>query len=191
MRPIATSVLLTLLPALTVFTGTTSAQSTTTTAPVDQPAGKVARALVGELVVSREGTITPLPATALAETKYVAFYYSAKWCPPCVAFTPSLIEAYREIKARHPEFELVFVSNDRTPEAMADYMKSYKMPFPAVRYDRIDALSTLKRPDHESGIPNLVFMDIDGRELSLSFEKNGDYRGPSAVLKDIKRKFTP
>ncbi len=189
MRALAPALLLAILPALTVLADASSPQTTTTSSAAAKAEGKLARALVGELVSSRDGKLAPLPATSLADTKYVAFYYSAKWCPPCVAFTPSLVEAYKEIKARHPEFELVFISNDRTPEAMADYMKSYKMPFPAVRYDRIDALSILKRPDHESGIPNLVFMDVDGRELSLSFEKNGDYRGPSAVLKDIKSHF--
>lgn len=134
--------------------------------------------------------VAPLANGALAKTQFVAFYYSAKWCPPCVAFTPSLVEAYKEIRAKHPEFELVFVSNDRNASAMADYMKSYKMPFPAIRYDRIDALSLLRRPDHESGIPNLVFMDATGKELSLSFEKNGDYRGPRAVLADIRKHFS-
>lgn len=161
-----------------------------TAATTQQPASTIPRALTGELVSVQGSEVAALKSDSLSNVKFVAFYYSAKWCPPCVAFTPSLVEAYKEIRAKHPEFELVFVSNDRTASAMADYMKSYKMPFPAIRYDRIDALSVLRRPDHESGIPNLVFLDASGKELSLSFEKNGDYRGPRAVLADIRKHFS-
>lgn len=182
---------LALLLALASHTAIAQTANQPATLPVEQPSTNlVARALAGELVSVQGEDVSPVAGENLAKTRFVAFYYSAKWCPPCVAFTPSLVEAYKDIRAKHPEFELIFVSNDRNASAMADYMKSYKMPFPAIRYDRIDALPLLRRPDHESGIPNLVFMDATGKELSLSFEKNGDYRGPRAVLSDIRKHFS-
>ena len=58
-----------------------------------------------------------------ANPKYVAIYYSAHWCPPCRAFTPKLVEWYKEFKPKHEDFELVFASSDKSEEAQFEYMK--------------------------------------------------------------------
>jgi nucleoredoxin len=52
--------------------------------------------------------------------KYVMFYFSAHWCPPCRAFTPVLAEFY---KANHESlnFEIVFVSSDKDDGAFNEY----------------------------------------------------------------------
>ncbi len=151
--------------------------------------GAVPSSLAGKLVEAKGDRLSPLPRNQLAGTRYVAFYYSAKWCPPCRAFTPELVSTYKEIKAKHPEFELVFVSSDRDEKSMQDYMTSYNMAWPALRFGEKGGLRAVKRPSHENGIPNLVFMDADGKELSLSFTPDGDYRGPQNVLRDIKKHF--
>lgn len=153
-----------------------------------QPAGEIARALAGKLVAVKGGSLAPIPADQLNGTRYIAFYYSAKWCPPCRAFTPELVKTYKSIKAKHPDFELVFVSSDRDEGAMKGYMTEYDMDWPALRFGE-KSLRAVRRPDHENGIPNLVFMDVSGKELSLSFTPDGDYRGPKAVLSDIKKHF--
>ena len=55
----------------------------------------------------------------LGSKKYVAFYYSAHWCPPCRAFTPELSKFYDKVKKKHgDDFELVFVSSDKNEKAM-------------------------------------------------------------------------
>jgi nucleoredoxin len=153
------------------------------------PAGKIPAALGGNLVAVKGSSLQPIPREQTNGAKFVAFYYSAKWCPPCRAFTPELVKAYAKIKAKHPEFELVFVSSDQDAAAMADYMKSYKMTFPGVLFDVREKLPVLTRPDHERGIPNLVFMTADGKELSVSYDKSGRYLGPRKVLADIEKHF--
>lgn len=152
-------------------------------------AASITDALAGNLVAVKNNSLAPLAPEATSDTKFYAFYYSAKWCPPCRAFTPELVEAYKAIKAKHPDFELVFVSSDRTGDAMLDYMASYGMVFPAVNFEQRRSIAVLKRPEHESGIPNLVFMSADGKELSTSFSRSGDYLGPRKVLADIKKHF--
>jgi nucleoredoxin len=152
-------------------------------------AASITDALAGNLVTVKDKTLAPLSTQATSGAKFYAFYYSAKWCPPCRAFTPELVEAYKAIKAGHPEFELVFVSSDRTGDAMLDYMASYGMTFPAVNFEQRRSIAALKRPSHENGIPNLVFMSADGKELSTSFSPDGDYVGPRKVLADIKKHF--
>lgn len=157
--------------------------------PAPAPAGELAATLAGRLVTVNDGALAPAPRGQLDGTRYLAVYYSAHWCPPCRAFTPELVKTYQSIKARHPEFEIVFVSSDRNEEAMTGYMTEYRMTWPAVRFSERKSLRSLRRPSHENGIPNLVFLDADGKELSLSFTPDGGYRGPRAVLADIKKHF--
>jgi nucleoredoxin len=146
-------------------------------------------ALDGKLVSLKGKSLVAQPASEIGSIRYLAVYYSAHWCPPCRGFTPKLVAAYQEIKSRHPEFELIFVSSDRDASAMQGYMNEYKMAWPAVRFDQRESAAVLRRPGHENGIPNLVFMRADGKELSLSFKPNGDYRGPDNVLADIRKEL--
>lgn len=156
--------------------------------PATRP-GAVSSAIAGSLVSVKGKGFAKTPGTSLDGARYLAFYYSAKWCPPCRAFTPELVQAYSELKAKHPEFELVFVSSDEDESAMQDYMSSYNMTWPALRYDQTKTARAVRRPAHERGIPNLVFMDADGKEISVSYTSEGKYRGPRAVLADIKKHF--
>jgi hypothetical protein len=41
-------------------------------------------------------------------------YFSAQWCPPCQQFTPLLAAKYRDIIKSGKQFEIVFVSSDRS-----------------------------------------------------------------------------
>ena len=100
--------------------------------------------------------------------RYTALYYSAHWCPPCRAFTPKLVEWYKDFKAKHENFELVFVSSDQSEKAQIEYMKETGMPWPAVKF------SATSDPNFEkyapSGIPYLVLIDENGKALT---EKEG------------------
>ena len=153
------------------------------------PPGKLVAALADQLVVVKDGKLVRTSPAEVGSPKFVALYYSAHWCGPCRRFTPDLVAAYREIKAAHPEFELIFVSSDRDEDEMENYMTGAAMPWPALRYDRIDSARMARRPDHEGGIPNLVFFDASGKELSTTYTKSGEYLGPRKVLDDIRKHF--
>jgi nucleoredoxin len=170
-------------------TGAASATPPAPAAKAAPVASKFARQLTGKLVFLKGKSLLPVPATRLDGTKFYAIYYSAHWCPPCRAFTPELVEAYNKIKARRPEFELIFVSSDQDEGAMKDYMVGDKMPWPALKYSDARSGRLLPRPDNERGIPNLVFVDADGKDLSTSYTADGDYLGPRKVLKDIQKHF--
>jgi thiol-disulfide isomerase/thioredoxin len=137
----------------------------------------------GHLVsMDRDGNTHDFDASALKGVKYWAFYYSASWCPPCRAFTPSLVDFYKSFKATHPNFELIFVNDDQSEDDMLAYMKSDSMTWPAVRYADIDFTNAKKYMG--SGIPDLVLTDANGKVLSDSF--NGEtYLGPQKVMGDI------
>ncbi|MEM9295668.1 MAG: thioredoxin-like domain-containing protein, partial [Planctomycetota bacterium] len=67
--------------------------------------GKVSR-------LNEDNRIKPVHPREFADVEYLAVYYSAHWCPPCRDFTPKLASFYNDFKPDHPNFELVFLSND-------------------------------------------------------------------------------
>ena len=137
------------------------------------------------MALNDEGTPKDFDTHKLVGVKYWAFYYSASWCGPCRAFTPSLVNFYRRFKPAHPNFELIFVNDDRNEEDMISYMKSDGMTWPAVWYAEINNPQLEIKKYEGSGIPDLVLVDADGRVLSDSFEGN-NYLGPEHVLDDIR-----
>ncbi len=137
------------------------------------------------MALGADGEPHAFDATKLAGVQYWAFYYSASWCPPCRAFTPDLVSFYNDFKPSHPNFELIFVNDDRSDGDMVNYMKSDSMPWPAVWFADID------NPDLEAkkycgpGIPCLVLVDSEGNVLSDSFQ-GSQYLGPQHVIDDIR-----
>lgn len=117
----------------------------------------------------------------LGKVKYFAFYFSASWCPPCRQFTPKLVDFYTRVKKDHPEFELIFVSSDRSKDATKDYMVNYKMPWPAFEQGKHKNLVS----SYGGGIPCLVVTDADGKKLMDSYTKSGKYTGPTAVMQKL------
>lgn len=137
----------------------------------------------GHLVSLDDGRLKSFDASTLKNVKFWAFYYSASWCPPCRAFTPKLVEFYKQFKPQHPNFELIFVNHDQSADDMLAYMKTDAMTWPAVRFDDIDQVKANQYCGE--GIPDLVLVDANGKVLSDSF-KGSEYVGPEQVMDDIK-----
>jgi nucleoredoxin len=146
-------------------------------------ADPVAPTLKGDLVALDGKRVKRFDDTALANVKYFGIYFSASWCGPCRQFTPDLIRWYQQTKPKHPEFELIFVSSDQDENSMEAYMAGDKMPWPALKYNKIRTNKSLK--SHAgNGIPCLVLLDANGTVLSHSYV-NGQYVGPRRVMADI------
>jgi len=137
------------------------------------------------MILDDNGNPSALDSSKLAGVKYWAFYYSASWCPPCRAFTPDLVSFYRDFKPSHPEFELIFVNDDRSEDAMLDYMKNDSMPWPAIWYADINNPELEARKYCGEGIPCLVLVDSDGQVISDTFQ-GGQYTDPHHVIDDIR-----
>jgi nucleoredoxin len=140
------------------------------------------RILAGKLVRLSGSSLKPVREPELEGVKFYAVYFSASWCGPCREFTPGFVDAYRELRKNYPEFEAVFVSNDRSAADMLAYMRGDKMAWAAVRFDAVGGLDEINRYAG-NGIPCLVLVDANGKVLSDSFRK-GNYVGPNTVLND-------
>jgi nucleoredoxin len=151
------------------------------------PTASIASLVKGELVSSRNGVLRPYLDAEFEKKKLIALYFSAHWCVPCRKFTPSLVAFYNKNAAAHPEFEIVFVSNDKTAPAMEGYMRDVQMPWPALSFEKVSGNAGLNKYAG-SGIPCLVVIDENGKVISDTYAGK-NYRGPEAVLADLDKLF--
>ena len=147
----------------------------------------IASMVKGDLVSSRNGVLRPYLDAEFEKKKLIGLYFSASWCGPCRKFTPNLVAYYNKNAAAHPEFEIVFVSNDKSAPAMERYMRDDQMPWPALSFDKVAANPSLTKYAG-SGIPCLVIVDENGKVISDSYVGK-NYRGPEAVLADLDQLF--
>jgi nucleoredoxin len=154
-------------------------------APAPEAPSVMARRLQGKLVRLQGNSLQPHEAGRLNGVKFYALYYSASWCGPCRQFTPRLVDAYQNLRAEYPEFEVVFVSADNSAGDMKDYMKGDRMAWPALRYETVQTSADIMRYCGD-GIPCLVLVDDKGKVLSDT-NRDGDYVGPQVVLEDTRK----
>jgi hypothetical protein len=85
------------------------------------------------------------------------------------------------MKAKYPEFEVIFISNDRDEFNMREYMRTYKMPWPAVRLGAADAAI---QKYAGNGIPWLVAVSDRGQPLTMN-GVDKKYLPPGEVLRGM------
>lgn len=147
-----------------------------------KPAVMTRQMLDGLLVRLDGDQLKPFDARSLEGVRVFGFYYSAMWCGPCRKFMPTLIERYQRLKAQYPgQFELIFVSSDRDEFNMAEYMRTYRMPWPAVRFG---AATPAIQQFAGKSIPWLVVVSDKGEALTQN-AVDKKYIPPDVVLGGI------
>jgi nucleoredoxin len=154
---------------------------------VKQGPDAIADVAKGNIVHFQNGNLVSVAEGDLAEKKIYGLYFSAHWCGPCRRFTPKLVEYYNKIVGEHPEFEIIFVSSDRSAEDMVTYMREAGMPWIAIEFTKLANVPSLKKYAGE-GIPDLVVVDATGKVLADSYVR-GKYVGPERVLDDLNKIF--
>lgn len=140
----------------------------------------VADLVKGDLVYWNNGSMDRFDDDTFGSKKLIALYFAANWCPACRQFTPQLVEYYNRVKAEHPEFEIILVSGDRSAAGMEAHIRTGRMPWPAVDFEKLPGKESLKKYGGQS-IPCLVVVDASGKVLADTFE--GTTRvGPEKVL---------
>jgi thiol-disulfide isomerase/thioredoxin len=149
--------------------------------------GSVMSMFRGKLVVCRDGVISPADDSAVENKKLIGFYFSAHWCAPCRKYTPELIDYYNRVKAQHPEFEIIFVSADRSRFNWETYMGDARMPWPAIDFDQLGGFENLQRLGGGS-IPSLLVSDATGRVVASSYQGE-NYVGPQNAIAGLEKIF--
>lgn len=96
--------------------------------------------------------------------KTIGFYFSAHWCPPCRAFTPTLVKLR---DANKENFEVVFVSADRSPQAQMAYMEEADMKWVTVEHRSAEA-NALGQKFKIRGYPTLIVVSPEGKTVSTN-----------------------
>lgn len=94
--------------------------------------------------------------------KYVGIYFAASWCRTCQLFSPKMVSFRNHFAS---EFEVVFVSSDKSEEEQFAYMKNYGMLWPTITYKAAPALA-LKDLFDVSFIPMLVVLTPTGELIT-------------------------
>jgi nucleoredoxin len=139
--------------------------------------GRITEDLAGKMI--HPSTSAPLTLEANAQPKIYAFYRGAAWCGPCRQFSPSLVKFYNETKPKHPEFEIIYISGDKSAAEMKGYAKEAGFSWRAVPSNRQPELQ-LVNPLFTQYIPQLVVTDRQGNVLIDSAQM-----GPAAALKQL------
>uniref|UniRef100_A0A0E0GNZ2 protein-disulfide reductase n=1 Tax=Oryza nivara TaxID=4536 RepID=A0A0E0GNZ2_ORYNI len=113
-----------------------------------------------DFVLGKDGAKVPVSELV---GKTVLLYFSAKWCPPCRAFLPKLVNEYNKIKEKHNDFEIVFISSDREQSSYDEFFSG--MPWLALPLgdERKQQLSKIFKI---TGIPSLVAIGPDGKTVT-------------------------
>ncbi len=148
------------------------------------PNANALRELVkGDLVSLRNGALGHFDDAELEKKKLIALYFSAHWCAPCRKFTPELVDYYNRVATQHPEFEIVFVSFDKSQFAMETYTLEANMPWPAIDFQKLKGKDAIRKYAGD-GIPCLILVDATGKVISSTYA-GAQYLGPAKVLGDL------
>ena len=111
--------------------------------------------------------------------KIIGLYFSAQWCRPCRDFTPKLVK-FRNANAK--DFEVIFVSSDRSAADQQKYMQESGMNWPAVPYQS-ECKAILKERFSIRGIPALIIVDGKGNLISAQGRSEVDANSTTTLAK--------
>jgi len=120
-----------------------------------------------DLVIMQNEKVAPFDASEFLKAPVTVLYFGAGWCPDCRRFSPKLVSAYNA-QAGERKFEVLLVSKDKTEEGMIKFMKTEKMPWPALAFSKLAGAEHLNKFYSGKGIPCLTVIDPSGKILRQS-----------------------
>lgn|GEM_PF-2434247 len=132
---------------------------------VELPDGAPSRMIVElqpNLINAATGRPDPLNTNSLP--RYFAFIRAANFCPMSQRFIPQLVKFYHDMKPKHPDFEVIYLSCDGKLPAMEKFARDNGFSWPTVTYQRSGYLFELI-PHFQPLMPQFTVMDRRGHVL--------------------------
>lgn len=83
------------------------------------------------------------------------------WCPPCVAETPRLRQAYSRLQAQHAPVSFIGINEQEAPPTARAWLERNHVTYPSLRWDGGAALLGLQ--GKASATPSTLVLDSQGR----------------------------
>jgi hypothetical protein len=136
---------------------------------ISRPPNAIYEVLQGNLVHLERGELRKLDDELVKKKKLYLLFYSSNSSELARAITSSLVTLYHRVASFHPEFEIIFLSQDRTAYAMETYVQQTEMPWPAVVFEKTAGRKVI------SQVPYLILVSGDSKVLySSSGTQNSD-----------------
>jgi len=123
--------------------------------------GRVVVELEGKLINSQTGQPEPLDPKSLPQ--YFVFLRGQSSCPITRRFAPTFVKYCAEMKPKHPEFEVIYLTVEDVPE-MEKFAKELGFSWRTVTYENTTMPSV--NPSIDGRLPQLIVMDRNGRVLA-------------------------
>jgi hypothetical protein len=130
------------------------------------PSNAIYELLQGNLVHLERGELRKLDDEVVKRKKLYLLFYSSGSSELTRSITSALVTFYRRVAFLHPEFEIIFISQDRTAYGMETYMHRAEMPWPAMVFEK--TADTIAGRRVTSEVPNLVLVSGDAKVLYSS-----------------------
>jgi thiol-disulfide isomerase/thioredoxin len=137
-----------------------------------------------DLLILQGEKLVPFQSAEFLKAPYTILYFGAGWCPDCRRFSPALVDAYNQQPKGGHRFQVVLFSMDKTADGMLRFMKTEKMIWPAIAFDKIGTADDLKKYYSGHGIPCLSVIDLHGK-LILQSKSDQDAQEILKGLQDL------
>eukprot|EP00752_Nemacystus_decipiens_P009897 g8830.t1 len=124
---------------------------------------------------------TKLAAAGVFKNKMIGVYVSAGWCPPCRAF--SLVLS-RWAKERKEEFEVVFVSLDKSEQEMKEYVAG--KGFVRLTFEPESARHKAAQAFGVQALPTLIIVNGDSGNIVTTWGRSAIMKNPQGCLEEWK-----
>ena len=121
---------------------------------------------IAKIMVDKEGK--KITSSKITKAKYIAVYYSASWCGPCLKFTPKLTKFYSDNKSKG--VEVVLLSFDKTQKKQNQYLGH--MNFPGIDFSKRETSGLFEYCGN--GVPCLTVFDASGKVIVDGRTMNAD-----------------
>ncbi len=102
------------------------------------------------------------PEPVLDAAEYVVVFRGRRACSRCARFTPELKRAYARLRRDHENFQVVFLSDDRTEADFDQYVAEAEMPWPVVPYGKVDEAAHARTIPGGRMLPVVLLVAPDG-----------------------------
>ncbi|TMS33356.1 hypothetical protein L596_001109 [Steinernema carpocapsae] len=138
---------------------------------------------IGVMKFTKDGEDVLVNGGEALNGKTVALYFSAHWCPPCRQFTPILKDFYNELEDE--DFEIVFVSFDRSDEDLKKYLNEAHGNWLYIPHGS-EAITEMSNKFGVSGIPALIVIKPNGDVITSNARADVQGKAPKQALQSWK-----